>query len=97
MDNSESTTRVKGAGRPCLTEQESDLVEKAKSKKITGFTFTIPATFLARCYVCQAVIAEVVLVNASWPTDVDIEIEQGAPRANLASPHACTERPGDAQ
>jgi hypothetical protein len=97
MNKSESITSVKRAEKTRLTARESALVEEAKADPITGYTYTIPAAALARCYVCQTVIAEVILDRGGYPVDVDVEIEQGEPRAVLTSPHRCTELSGDAQ
>jgi hypothetical protein len=97
MDKFESTTSVKRAEKTRLTWQESAVVEKAETVGITGYTFTIPATFLARCYACQAVVAEVIPARGGFPVDVDLEIECGQPRAVLTSPHHCISRKDGAQ
>jgi hypothetical protein len=96
MRESENSTSVKHQQKPRLTPQESNVFTDAVNARPT-WTYTIPATALARCYVCQAVIAEVILARGGYPVDVDIEIDQGQPRAVLTSPHRCTELSGEAQ
>lgn len=95
MDKFESSTRVKRVEKARLTSQESDVIANAINAKPT-WTYTIPATTLARCYKCQAVIA-LVTVAAGWDENVDLEIDQGQPRATLTSPHRCTELSGAGQ
>jgi hypothetical protein len=97
MREFENNTSVKRAEKTRLTWQESAVFEKAETVGITGYTYTIPATFLARCYACQAVVAEVIRARGGYPVDVDVEIDQGQPRAILTSPHHCIVRNGAGQ
>jgi len=71
-----------------LTPGESALVENADANR--GFTYTVPATALARCYACHAVTAEVILASG-YAVNVDLELDHGEPRAVLTSPHTCPE------
>jgi hypothetical protein len=88
-----NTNSTNSAGRQevtRLTLEESALVTSARAAKITGYTYTIPARWLARCPWCHAVVAVVTLLNGS-DEHVDLEIEQGEARALLTSPHTCSE------
>lgn len=90
MQPENSTTPAARQEKTRLTPEQSKLVESASTAKVTGYTFTLPATALSRCYVCQAVTAEVILASG-YVVNVDLELDHGDPRAVLTSPHTCPE------
>jgi hypothetical protein len=90
-----NTTSKKWQAETRLTDGESAIVTSAMAAKITGYTSTLPAQALARCYNCQAVVAVAVLASGNV-VNLDLEIDEGQPRAILTSPHDCWES-GDAQ